>query len=739
MDGFVMYSKVLLSVFCNPEYFNGVCPSLIALALFFLLFFLFLFSNRLRKVFSKIPLWSIGMLVFIVGMVLFWIGFNEKGCENNYVALFTRSALSSMEMFLSHSDLIEINEELHNNSVYMLFFSLVHFLAIIVSALVLVKFLGIRMLSWFKILSWNWSYSSKNLHVFFNIDSNSIALAKDIIEIQKEQKTQDRIVFICQKNSVHYNSTTRFSFSNFLHSSDPEVEKYLSELDTEKMIVLNTEKLFDNIESTLDTTSRQSTMRLFKLSGIWFLDKLVKKTLIDKKVNFYFLSENEQENMLSIMALKNFSANKDSYLDNDNFFCYCHACKTSINASLLNADGLMYRIHLIDSASLSALELKKNKEAHPIKYVKIDDKKGVVETPFTGMVIGFGETGRDVFRFLYEFSSFVKSVDVGSDDKDIIYEQDRKLIVVDSNLEPLKSEFLTEARCLREEKCIEWCNYSTHTIEFEDLMKSNVSSLNYVVIAVNDDMEAISLMQKVYTTIVQYRESDNKSKVGIYVRVRGKNAKKTFDNIKKYFDEKNPQSGISINPYGSDDKVFSYNTIVNETLEVCAKEFFYRYSKVLADLEDNQAEKTRLETTTPAEEWKRRRENKQDSLEGLIDVYYKEEQDRSNVWHIYTKRELLGYNILNDEERTELEKKLQQNESLKNAIAYCEHLRWNSKMYLMGFCKGKEKKMLRKEHPCLESCSDLIRGKNEYTLKYDREVALFSLSKKVEEIFKQNQ
>ncbi|MBO7228049.1 MAG: hypothetical protein J6V33_10780 [Bacteroidales bacterium] len=198
-------------------------------------------------------------------------------------------------------------------------------------------------------------------------------------------------------------------------------------------------------------------------------------------------------------------------------------------------------------------------------------------------------------------------------------------------------------------------------------------------------------------------------------------------------------------------------------MEVCAKEFFYRYSKLLTDLELEklqaeknrmettknkdvleeleklQAEKTRLEATNPAEEWKKRRENKKDSLEGLIDVYYKEEQDRSNVWHIYTKRELLGYNILNDEERTELEKKLQQNESLKNAIAYCEHLRWNSKMYLMGFCKGKEKKMLRKEHPCLESCSDLIRGKNEYTLKYDREVALFSLSKKVEEIFKQNQ
>ena len=146
------------------------------------------------------------MLVFIVGMVLFWIGFNEKGCENNYVALFTRSALSSMEMFLSHSDLIEINEELHNNSVYMLFFSLVHFLAIIVSALVLVKFLGIRMLSWFKILSWNWSYSSKNLHVFFNIDSNSIALAKDIIEIQKEQKTQDQDVDHPYRLRRHRNS-----------------------------------------------------------------------------------------------------------------------------------------------------------------------------------------------------------------------------------------------------------------------------------------------------------------------------------------------------------------------------------------------------------------------------------------------------------------------------------------------------------------------------------------------------
>lgn len=696
---------------------------------------IFLVFNKKAYAFVSKRLWMFALFVFAGGVALYCVGFNDGGSHNNPSVLAFRSIISSMEMFLSHSDMIEIKEELHHDSGYMFLFSLTHFLAVLISALFIIKLLGMRFVSKIKLKLWCWeslfSKNVKDLHVFWGVNENSILLAKSIGKGK-------RIIFINMVDDNHSLQYSRFSFSHFFHSSNPDVEGHVEEIEEIGALLLNAKKtLRQNIGKAKEKI-------LFKPIGIKNADTLVKRTLNRGKkqnVNFYFLSENERENISAVIELKKLAEENQFYLDNDNFICYCHASRNAVNRSILNTDGLRYNIYLIDSAYLSVLELKKNKEAHPVKYVDVDTVKGVVKTPFTGMVIGFGETGRDVFKFLYEFSSFVKRVDVGDDGKDKIYKQDRKLIVVDSNLEPLKSDFLLEAVKLNDESGIEWCNCSTHSTVFDELVKNNVADLNYVVIAVNDDAEAISLMQKLYTMFVQYRDADNKSKVGIYVRVRGKNAQKTFDRIKYYFDKYNSDSGISINLYGSDEKIFSYNNITNETLEICAKEFFYRYSKESAKLVNDQDGLKRLEATTPAEEWKRRRESKKNSLSDLIDVYYKEEQDRSNVWHIYTKRELLGGDTSDANQR------LQQDESLRNTLAYCEHLRWNSKMYLMGFtgfdnddnenkCDKNKKDMLRKKHPCLLSCDDLIRGENKGTLKYDKGTVILSFSENIEEILK---
>lgn len=45
------------------------------------------------------------------------------------------------------------------------------------------------------------------------------------------------------------------------------------------------------------------------------------------------------------------------------------------------------------------------KKAHsfPVDYVDIDKEKGVVTSTFKALVVGFGTTGQDALRFLYEF------------------------------------------------------------------------------------------------------------------------------------------------------------------------------------------------------------------------------------------------------------------------------------------------------------------------------------------------
>lgn len=54
------------------------------------------------------------LAVFLLGVVLYFIGFNDHGSRDNVLALLLRASMSSIEMFVSESDLIEVKHGLHN-------------------------------------------------------------------------------------------------------------------------------------------------------------------------------------------------------------------------------------------------------------------------------------------------------------------------------------------------------------------------------------------------------------------------------------------------------------------------------------------------------------------------------------------------------------------------------------------------------------------------------------------------
>ena len=72
------------------------------------------------------------------------------------------------------------------------------------------------------------------------------------------------------------------------------------------------------------------------------------------------------------------------------------------------------RINFIDSSFLSVVSLKKSKDNAmlPVRYVDIAQyadtgrKLGYVTSEFHCAVIGFGETGKEALKFLYEFGAF---------------------------------------------------------------------------------------------------------------------------------------------------------------------------------------------------------------------------------------------------------------------------------------------------------------------------------------------
>lgn len=94
-----------------------------------------------------------------------------------------------------------------------------------------------------------------------------------------------------------------------------------------------------------------------------------------------------------------------------------------------------------------------------MNFVDVDTSKACVKKPFTSMIIGFGETGRDAFRFLYEFGALI---DVNGN------RNPQKIYVVDEHIDELKGDFLMKAPALKERKNeLEWCEeMSIHSERF---------------------------------------------------------------------------------------------------------------------------------------------------------------------------------------------------------------------------------------------------------------------------------
>lgn len=671
----------------------------------------------------------LALLIWVAGVVLYRIGFDDSGCADNMLALYLRSSLSSMEMFVSHSDLIEVKQACHHSGLYMTVFSLVHFCAVVVSAVFILRLFGLNMLSWLKMAMWNFKSMfgcQQNLSVFFGVCRNSINMAKSL---DGQNGKGSRILFVNMPDDSYKHEASRFTFSHFFHTANPGIDKYVDEIEeTGAVLVSAGKKLRTSVVSVY------SPDRLLKSLGLSrFCDSLVCRTLNKgARVDFYFLSDNEQDNLSAIMALKKMSEkNSSNPYVSGMFSCYCHARRNNVNFALLNSEGLRHRIHLMDSSSLSVLQLKKDVACQPVNFAAVQPGKGIVSAPFTAMVVGFGETGRDAFSFMYEFGTFISSVTTGSDGIDHVVAQKKKIYVVDTNLESLKSDFLSDRPGLRNDLSVEWCNnMSMHSGVFSDKLKSLIKDLNCIVVTVGDDEDAISIVEKICRMAFRYRKAS--SRLGVFVRIRHKEQKEKMMAVKDYFDRYNTDNNIFIHVFGCSEDIFSYKTLRHDILDTRAMAFYYRYSYVSAGISESgdklEAERARLEASSPRKEWMSRRENKSNcsSIKGHINIYYKEEQDRSNAWHILTKRILAGLSGGDESAR----ERCLNDERLIRTLSYCEHLRWNAKMYLMGFEYGSHKVIEKKLHPCLIDCDSLLRDpSNKDTLLYDEAVVKLSFSK----------
>lgn len=719
----------------------------------------FVISKRNVRKNIIIHLMAYAIIVFGAGVVLYMFGFDYEGTAGNWLALFLRSITASMEMFVSESELIEVQDKCKEDVIYMLIFAVTHFLAICVSAAFIIHILGTRLKS-YVFMRWPWS-KKKELFVFFDLSQESISLAKDIHRTRKSKDYQ--IIFV--KTPMEESHLERFSFSHILSFADnrnetieqlTEIGAYLTYSRKSVSIGIN--------ENEWKETVGLNTLHLYIQRNAY------------KKTHFFCLSPNEENNINTAVALSK------RYSDNEKYRIYCRANHDSITDSFANLN-----LRFIDSASLAVIELKKKVEYQPVSFVKPDTKTAVATKPFRSMIIGFGETGFEVFRFLYEFSSFV-----GKDSKENPFHCD----IIDPKAKQLENSLYLHCPGLEEKVNKD----GVHTILFhEGTIENNrnvvnelISSVDYIVICTDNEKENLSIGITLLNLAYKYRS--NLEKLAIFIGINDNREYKKAQEIAKFYNEcgKKDKEGnlyeFSLIPFGSKKQLFTYKNIIDDDVLNKAKEFYFEYQKTSNLLGTDKGYDCEANMD---DEWNlRRKGKKQNVAKGLWnknELTQKEAQDMSNAWHIQTKLHLAGacsyckdtgYKCIS-KERLEIlfgcidfvmqkllirmKEARERNEDFKKShefilakiaeyerennvstgeygtlfenLAKCEHMRWDASNRLLGYrtfenATSNDKHYLQKTHACMVPYEELLA--NEVlrdTIKYDYNTILVSIKR----------
>lgn len=593
---------------------------------------------------------------FLAGFLLYFVGFYWEGTKTSLLALVFRPVLSSLEMFVSHSDLIEVHDPCKENPFYMAAFSLTHFSAVAVSASFAINCFWRRIVFWVRRKWWVLFPSEKTVNIFFGIDDRSLMLAHDLH--LKAAPAGERTLFVDMPGEDHH-SAQRLSFSHIfgLFSYKTEQVRRMAGLRPVLMhsaVLPQKVEMKDTEHNILDILELQDLRPVLKHAA---------------QVRLFFLSKSEHDNIKSMLNILQDRAFGDVLPA-----VYCRARINTVNESVHSVRNA--EIHLVDEAQLSADALKMmpgeagSYRAHPIRYVDRDVRLGGVTSPFTSLIIGFGDTGQDVFRFVYEFSAFA-----GTDGQ----KTPARHVIMDRRMDELEAGIFRRMPALR--ACADEVQLvcdDTERQSFWDRLAGLIDALNYVVIALGDDDAGIALAADIYQYAVRHRKG-GLDRFGIFVRSYDAENEMRLKRIASF-------SRDIIVVFGSMGDIYSRQMIVDNGLEQLARKFYENYNRTIG-------------FTGPT--WDERREQCRQAGEADMlmlrkqSLHRKEFQDMENCLHAYTKRLLADASYL----QTPLplpedfsftpsarsgEAEAMRHRCLVN-LSIGEHLRWNASHQMLGY------------------------------------------------------
>ena len=688
------------------------------------------------------------LLVSILSTVTIYYGIGHS--DEKWLYNIACSVIAAMGMFIGKLDLSSIS--IKDNDYYISLLLVLYLCSLFTTVKLLLKFVLFRLTSWIKVKFGRYTTRSKVINIFWGINEASYMLAKQIVD-----HNGGKIVFVCTNDLRDFDSQETIGAGRILDLMTIQ-RKDIERLENLGALVANCH--IDLAHIDVKKPCKESIFTLLELEDI--------KQIISQgnKIRIFFLSESEEKNILQAINIM-----KDSFICSlkNKLHIYIHARRQSKNDiynhhSLYSASQI--KVSVVDSSFLSVAHLKQEVKYHPVSIVDIDTDTATVNRPFNSMVIGFGETGIEAFKFMYEFGSFVTKTGTKTP---------FSCIAIDSKMEQIEGAVRTQMPAIGSDE-LQLCNLDIHSKEFWDKLTETIKSLNYIFITINDDAQALSLAIDIYKYAMKVREGKLKN-FKIFVRAHTSDSARHMKDVEQkvnnaaMIDSKVEQAEQCIVVFGTPEDIYTYDLIINETILLDAKLYHYNYAIAATEAAIAAAEKAKAEVAEATTEEAKARaeavaiaaqaeaEQMQAELEAAInasgddtekpkdifwnqcfgpkegvqlctakinEISFKVEQNISNELHIGTKMALLG--IVNadgigqysDIIASRKAKTVYKTDTLASTrllnVSKCEHERWNSATRLMGFVRGNEKNFITYTHKSLCSWSQIA---DEATQSYD--------------------
>lgn len=430
----------------------------------------------------------------------------------------------------------------------------------------------------------------------------------------------------------------------------------------------------------------------------------IKRELRAEVVHMFFLSENEDSN---IARIRNMANDRKTIPSIKKLIIHCRARRNDLYRSIEDlAITNNLEVRITDPSNLSVEMLKRDPANHPVQLMDVDTKQRptTVTGEFNSLVVGFDATGRDAFRFLYEYGAFVDSSSVPENVRRSIFH----CTIVDKEIELRAAPFKIGAPAVAAATNFDGtpmvdfsgCDYNSEGF-YSGVLAPVLEKLNVIFITVGNDEEGMALAVRIFRYARRYRA--DLTKLRIYVRCYSSGKAELMNHIANHYRE---AADKIIIPFGDDKEVFTYDNIVDATFMKDSQAYYANYARMKGSDETWDMRRNKVV---------RKMQSRTDAhgrgvginLDELASLRRTEYQDMANALHAATKIHLLRkvmpadfdwdafferyfdgngkpkrtgtgseirYEALTDDENKTV-----------HALAMLEHLRWNASHELLGY------------------------------------------------------